>query len=70
MEMTFRWYGKEYDKIKLADIRQIPGMKGIVGTLFDLPAGAVWPKEPDQGARGRSRSSWTFSEGDRKCQYS
>ncbi|EAC9500255.1 mannonate dehydratase, partial [Listeria monocytogenes] len=45
MEMTFRWYGKEYDKIKLADIRQIPGMKGIVGTLFDLPAGAVWPKE-------------------------
>lgn len=45
MEMTFRWYGKEYDKIKLTDIRQIPGMKGIVGTLFDLPAGAVWPKE-------------------------
>ncbi|MHC5248765.1 mannonate dehydratase [Enterococcus sp. LJL90] len=45
MEMTFRWFGKNDDKIKLGDIRQIPGMKGIVGTLFDIPAGEVWPKE-------------------------
>ncbi|WP_265456528.1 mannonate dehydratase [Enterococcus sp. HY326] len=45
MDMTFRWYGQEFDKITLQEIRQIPGMKGIVGTLFDIPAGAVWPKE-------------------------
>ncbi|WP_086348819.1 mannonate dehydratase [Candidatus Enterococcus clewellii] len=44
MEMTFRWYGKEFDKIPLEHVRQIPGMKGIVGTLFDIPAGEVWPK--------------------------
>lgn len=45
MEMTFRWYGKEADKIKLQEIRQISGMRGIVGTLFDIPAGEVWPKD-------------------------
>lgn len=45
MEMTFRWYGKNEDKVTLEQIRQIPGMKGIVGTLFDIPAGEVWPKD-------------------------
>lgn len=45
MEMTFRWYGSEEEKIKLQDVRQIPGVKGIVGTLMDIPAGEVWPKE-------------------------
>ncbi|AQT85765.1 Mannonate dehydratase [Paenibacillus larvae subsp. larvae] len=45
MEMTFRWYGPENEKITLEEVRQIPGVKGIVGTLFDIPAGDVWPKE-------------------------
>lgn len=45
MEMTFRWYGANEEKIKLEEIRQIPAMKGIVGTLMDIPVGEVWPKE-------------------------
>jgi mannonate dehydratase len=45
MEMTFRWYGAKEEKIKLEEIRQIPGVKGIVGTLMDIPAGEVWPKD-------------------------
>lgn len=45
MQMTFRWYGKSDDKIKLSEIRQIPGVRGIVGALFDIPVGEVWPKE-------------------------
>lgn len=45
MEMTFRWYGKNHDDIKLEYIRQIPGMSGIVGTLMDVPVGEIWPKE-------------------------
>lgn len=45
MEMTFRWYGSNDDKVKLKEIRQIPGVTGVVGTLFDIPAGEVWPKE-------------------------
>lgn len=43
--MTFRWYGSNNDKIKLSEIRQIPGCEGVVGALFDIPVGEVWPKE-------------------------
>lgn len=43
MIMTFRWYGRENDSITLQDIRQIPGMRGIVGALFDVPVGEAWP---------------------------
>ncbi|CAM3260298.1 mannonate dehydratase [Vagococcus fessus] len=45
MEMTFRWYGSDSEKITLEQVKQIPGAKGIVGTLFDIPAGEVWPKD-------------------------
>ena len=42
MEMTFRWYGKD-DPVKIEYIRQIPGMKGIVTAIYDIPVGEVWP---------------------------
>lgn len=44
MELSFRWYG-EKDPISLEKISQIPGMVGIVGALFDVPGGALWPRE-------------------------
>jgi mannonate dehydratase len=44
MFMTFRWYGAT-DAIPLQYIRQIPGMKGIVTALYDVPVGEVWPRE-------------------------
>ncbi|MGG7178431.1 mannonate dehydratase [Clostridium paraputrificum] len=44
MKMTFRWYGKE-DPVKIEYIRQIPGMKGIVTAIYDIPVGEVWPLE-------------------------
>lgn len=43
MKMTFRWYGSKDDAITLEQIRQIPGMQGIVGALFDIPVGEAWP---------------------------
>ncbi len=43
--MTFRWYGERDDKITLQQIQQIPGMQGIVGALFDIPVGQVWPMD-------------------------
>ncbi len=43
MKMTFRWYGSKDDAITLQQIRQIPGMQGIVGALFDIPVGEAWP---------------------------
>ena len=42
MKMVFRWYG-EKDTIPLNFIKQIPGVVGIVGALFDVPVGEVWP---------------------------
>lgn len=41
MKMTFRWYG-EGDSISLRQIRQIPGMTGVVTAVYDVPVGEVW----------------------------
>ncbi|MDF2500287.1 MAG: mannonate dehydratase [Anaerosporomusa subterranea] len=45
MIMSFRWYGRNNDSIPLQYIRQIPGMRGVVTALFDIPVGEVWPLE-------------------------
>jgi len=45
MKMSFRWYGKENETFPLQYVRQIPGMYGIVGALFDVPVGEVWPMD-------------------------
>lgn len=42
--MSFRWYGKS-DSIPLEYIRQIPGMRGIVTAIYDIPVGDAWPLE-------------------------
>lgn len=42
MYMTFRWYGDD-DKVTLENIRQIPGIVGIVSAIYDVPVGEVWP---------------------------
>jgi len=44
MEMTFRWYGHN-DPVSLQEIREIPGMQGIVTAVYDVPAGEAWPLE-------------------------
>ncbi|MCL2603630.1 MAG: mannonate dehydratase [Defluviitaleaceae bacterium] len=43
MKMTFRWFGAGHDPVKLRDIKQIPGMTGVVTSLLDIPAGEAWP---------------------------
>lgn len=45
MQMTLRWFGSDQDHVKLEQIRQIPGVQGVVGALYDVPVGEVWPKE-------------------------
>jgi mannonate dehydratase len=42
MKMTFRWFG-DADPVTLANIRQIPGMTGIVSAIYDVAVGEVWP---------------------------
>lgn len=45
MKLTFRWFGGEDDSVSLEEIRQIPGMTGVVTALYDIPVGEVWPQE-------------------------
>lgn len=45
MKMTFRWYGQGNDSVTLDQVRQIPGVEGIVWSLHDLAAGEEWPME-------------------------
>ncbi|MDR3302842.1 MAG: mannonate dehydratase [Treponema sp.] len=44
MNMTFRWFGAEDDSVTLSQIRQIPGVSGVVAMMADIPVGEVWPK--------------------------
>ncbi len=43
MQMTIRWFGSEKDTVSLEQIKQIPGVVGVVPALHKLPAGEVWP---------------------------
>ncbi|WP_456271194.1 mannonate dehydratase [Bacillus sp. AK031] len=42
MKMTLRWYGVD-DKVTLDQIRQIPGVSGVISAIYDVPVGEVWP---------------------------
>ncbi len=42
MKWGFRWYGEKGDSIPLNNVRQIPGMDGIIGTLLNKLPGDVW----------------------------
>ena len=45
MEMTLRWYGTGYDSVTLKQIRQIPGISGVITTLYDTLPGEIWMPE-------------------------
>jgi mannonate dehydratase len=45
MRMVFRWYGEGNDTITLRQIKQIPGVEGIVWALHDMQAGEEWPMD-------------------------
>ena len=43
--MTFRWYGEGNDSITPQQIKQIPGMTGLMGVLDYKAAGEVWTED-------------------------
>ena len=45
MEMTLRWYGSKFDTVTLQQIKQIPGVTGVITTLYDTQPGEVWSQE-------------------------
>ena len=53
MEMTLRWYGSKFDTVTLEQIRQIPGVTGVITTLYDTAPGEVWSRERIAGIERR-----------------
>lgn len=51
MQMTMRWFGEKFDSVKLWQIRQVPGVTGVITTLYDIPAGELWPIERIQALK-------------------
>ena len=45
MQMTLRWFGSKFDTVTLQQIRQIPGVTGVISTLYDTTPGEVWQLE-------------------------
>ena len=52
MTLSFRWYG-ETDPVALSEIRQIPGVVGIVSALHDLAPGIAWTADAVTSLRQR-----------------
>ncbi|MDR2537650.1 MAG: mannonate dehydratase [Treponema sp.] len=57
MQMTMRWFGTGYDSVTLAQIRQVPGIKGIITTLYGTRPGDVWEKDAILGMKNEVESA-------------
>ncbi|MDU4962575.1 MAG: mannonate dehydratase [Sporomusaceae bacterium] len=45
MQMTMRWFGTGYDAVTLEQIRQVPGVTGVITTLYGTQPGEAWKQE-------------------------
>ena len=52
MQLSFRWYGAS-DPVALDDIRQIPGVVGVVSALHDVAPGHAWTADAVRSLRQR-----------------
>jgi mannonate dehydratase len=57
MLMTMRWFGTGYDSVSLEQIRQIPGVGGIITTLYGAQPGEVWEKAAIQAMKNTVESA-------------
>jgi len=42
--MTMRWFGPGHDPVTLDKLRQVPGLYGVITTLYGVPPGEAWTK--------------------------
>lgn len=52
MQMTLRWFGKHFDSVSLEQIRQIPGVAGVISTLYDTMPGEAWEQDRIRALKG------------------
>ncbi|QIK69296.1 mannonate dehydratase [Erysipelothrix sp. HDW6C] len=63
MKMTLRWFGTGYDSVTLEQIRQIPGVTGVITTLYDTKPGEVWTQEAIHALKEEVEASGLKIEG-------
>lgn len=63
MKMTLRWYGSSYDTVTLEQIRQIPGVTGVITTLYDKQPGDLWTREEIHALREEVEAAGLKIEG-------
>ena len=51
MQMTMRWFGKDFDSVTLEQIRQVGYVEGIITTLYSSKPGEVWETEQIKGIK-------------------
>lgn len=54
--MTLRWFYTA-DTIPLQYIKQVPGITGVVGALYDVPVGDVWRKDKIEPMMSEAKSA-------------
>lgn len=63
MKMTLRWFGTGHDSVTLKQIRQIPGVTGVITTLYDTKPGEVWTREAIRKIKDEVEASGLLIEG-------
>ncbi|PNR88193.1 mannonate dehydratase [Petrotoga sp. 9T1HF07.CasAA.8.2] len=53
MEFIMRWFGEGDDSVSLSQIKQIPVISGIAGTLDEIPVGEVWPLDKIENLKNK-----------------
>ena len=63
MKMTLRWFGEGNDSVELWKIRQIPGVTGVITTLYNIPVGEAWTYEDITEMKNKVEASGLKVEG-------
>lgn len=63
MKMTLRWFGTGHDSVTLEQIKQIPGVTGVITTLYDTKPGEVWTREAIRTLKDEVEASGLLIEG-------
>lgn len=57
MEMTMRWFGSKFDSVTLNQIRQVPGVTGVITTLYNTKPGEIWSRDEIRALKNEVEAS-------------
>lgn len=63
MKMTMRWFGTGYDSVTLQQIRQVPGVTGVITTLYGTKPGELWKTEDIRALKAEVEAAGLKIEG-------